>query len=570
MTTSKEVKGIDKIPTGIPGFDEITNGGLPKGRTTLILGGAGSGKTVFALQTLVNGARDFGEPGIFVAFEENIRQIIANAATFGWDLPDLEKEKLFFLDARMSPDMVVSGGFDLKGLLASIKAKADEIGATRIVFDSIDVLLTLLNDPVAERQELHRINDWFSETGLTGIMTFRMDSDEDSSDRYGFMQFMADCVVLLYHRLIDRVSLREIRVVKYRGSSFSENEFPMVIGHRGIEIANLGLSEPEYEASTEKVSTGVDRLDAMLNGGYLRGSSILITGAPGTAKSTLSAAFIEAACKRGERSLYVSFDESANEIIRNMASVNIRLEPYVQSGILRMHSAKTEAKSAEEHLMSIRRLIEEHKPRCLVIDPLSAMVKAGGHITALGAAQRLIHLAKSKGMTLVCTSLLEVRGSLTSEATEIRISTIADTWINLSFVPQGGERNRALTIVKSRGTKHSNQVRELVLSNEGITLADVYTSGGEVLMGTLRWEKEEAERLAEERERAEAERQRIELELEETEINAKMLALKKQLEANKIETARLSKEEENRRISEDRKLADLQKLRRADLNEGKK
>ncbi|HWQ19496.1 MAG TPA: circadian clock protein KaiC [Methanotrichaceae archaeon] len=568
MSPKEEFKGIEKIHTGIPGFDDITYGGLPKGRTTLILGGAGSGKTVFALQTLVNGARDFGEPGIFVAFEENSRQIIANASTFGWDLEALENEKLFFVDARMSPDLVMSGGFDLTGMLASIKAKADEIGATRIAFDSIDVLLTLLNDPAAERQELYRIHDWFSETGLTGIMTFRTGSDENSSERYGFMQFMADCVVVLYHRLMDRISLREIRVVKYRGSSFSENEFPMVIGHHGIEIANIGLSEPEYEVFTDRVSTGVERLDSMLAGGYIRGSSILITGAPGTAKSSLAGAFIEAACKRGERSLYVSFDESAKEIVRNMASINIQLEPHVESGTLRMYSARTEARSAEEHLMSIRRLIEEHRPRCIVIDPLSAMVKAGGHITALGAAERLIHLAKGKGITLLCTSLLEIRGNLTSEATEIRISTIADTWINLSYVPQGGERNRALTIVKARGTRHSNQVRELILSNEGITLADVYTAGGEVLMGTLRFEREEADRQAEGHERLEAQSKKIELELGEAEINAKMQALKKQLEANRAEMARLSKEEETRRTGGERKLADLQRLRRADLGEG--
>jgi circadian clock protein KaiC len=564
MAQKEEFKGIDKVPTGIPGFDEITNGGLPKGRTTLVLGGAGSGKTIFALQILVNGARDLSKPGIFVAFEENSRQIIENASTFGWDLNALEKNKLFFLDARMSPNIIKSGDFDLNGMLASIKSKADEIGATRIVFDSIDVLLTLLNDPVAERQELYRIHDWLSETGLTGILSFRTGNDEDSSERYGFMQFMADCVIVLYHRLMDRVSLREIRVMKYRGSSFSENEFPMIIGPHGIEIANIGLAEPEYQAYTERVSTGVERLDSMLGGGYLRGSSILITGAPGTAKSSLAGAFIEAACKRGERTLYVSFDEAANEIIRNLASINIHLEPYVKSGILRMYSAKTEARSAEVHLMNIRRLIEEHNPRCIVTDPLSAMVKAGGHTTALGVAQRLIHINKSKGITLLCTSLLDVGHSPTTEATEIRVSTIADTWINLSYVPQGGERNRALTIVKSRGTEHSNQVRELVLSNKGITLANVYSSGGQVLMGTLRWEKEEAGRQAEEKKRNEARRKRVELELAEAEINAKIQALKKEMEANRAELERLSSEEKDRKAGEEQKLADLQRLRHAD------
>jgi circadian clock protein KaiC len=570
MTKKNEVKGIDKVPTGIAGFDELTNGGLPKGRTTLILGGPGSGKTVFALQTLVNGARDFGEPGIFVAFEENSKQIIANAATFSWDLPALEKEKLFFLDARMSPDLVISGDFDLRGMLESIKAKADEMGATRIVFDSIDVLLTLLNNPAAERNELYRIHDWLSESGLTGLLTFRIGNEHDYSERYGFMQFMADCVVVLYHRLVDRVSLRELRIMKFRGSGFSENEFPMVIGPGGIEIANLGLSEPEFEAFSDRISTGVERLDAMLDGGYLRGSSILVTGTPGTAKSTLSGAFIVAACKRGDKSLYVSFDEAANEIIRNLSSVNICLEPHKKSGLLKMYSARIESRSAEEHMMNIKRLIEEHKPLCVVLDPLSALVKAGGHITAMGVAQRLIHLAKSNGITLLSTSLLDIRGTQSDEATEIRISTIADAWINLSYVSQGGERNRALTIVKSRGTRHSNQVRELMLSNEGVTLEDVYTVAGEVLMGTMRWEKEEAEKHEKITKRSEVHHRRIELELAEAEINAKIMALRRELEANRSDLESLDKDEENRKSADENMLTDMRKRRGWDSIEGKK
>ena len=570
MKNHEEIKGIDKIESGIAGFDELTNGGLPKNRTTLVLGGPGSGKTIFALQTLVNGARDFGEPGIFVAFEENSKQIIANAATFGWDLPALEKEKLFFLDARMSPDLVMSGDFDLEGMLASIKAKADEIGASRIVFDSVDVLLTLLDNPTAERVELYRIHDWLADSGLTGLLTFRIGSDQDYSERHGFMQFMADCVIVLYHRLVDRVSLRELRVMKFRGSGFSENEFPMVIGPSGIEIANLGLSEPDFEAFSERVSTGVGRLDAMLNGGYLRGSSILITGTPGTAKSTLAGAFVEAASKRGERALYVSFDEAANEIIRNFASVNVRLEPHIQSGLLRIYSASIEARSAEEHLMNIRRLLEGHKPRCVVLDPLSAMVKAGGHITALGVAQRLIHLAKSKGITLLCTSLLDMRGTQPDEVTEIRISTIADTWINLSYVSQGGERNRALTIVKSRGTRHSNQVRELVLSDEGVTLEEVYTSAGEVLMGTLRWEKEEAENHEKSIKRSESHHKRIELELTEAQLNAKIMALRRELEANRSDLEKLYEEEEKDDAADNKRKADLYSRRGGDSAEGKR
>jgi circadian clock protein KaiC len=532
---------LGKMPTGIDGFDEITGGGLPRNRTSLVIGGPGAGKTVFALQALANGARRWGEPGIFVAFEENSRQIIANAASFEWDLPTLEKEgRLFFLDARLSADDVQSGKFDLVGMLASLKAKADEMGAKRIVFDSLDVLLTLLNDPIAERREIYRLHDWLSQDGPTGIITIRIEGgDPLLSQRYGFMQFMADCVVLLHHLLTERVSLRELRVVKYRGSNFAESEFPLVIGSQGVEVNCFGLKELEVEAPTERVSSGIERLDTMLSGGYYRGSSVLITGAPGTAKSTLSATFAEAACRRGEKTIYVSFDERASELVRNLSSVGIRLGPHIESGVLRIYSERSEARSAEEHLMKIQALIREQKPRCMVIDPISAMVKAGGRIPALGVAKELLHSAKADAITIILTSLGEGADPL-EEASEVTISTIADTWIHLSFVAQAGERNRALTIVKSRGTKRSNQVRELILSDQGVTLTDVYTAGGEVLMGTLRWEKESAEAFEEERARAEVERKRRKLELSEAETLARLEALKHQLEVQRAELALLS------------------------------
>jgi circadian clock protein KaiC len=532
--------GLAKMPTGIEGFDEITGGGLPRNRTSLVIGGPGTGKTVFALQALVNGARRWGEPGIFVAFEESSREIIANAATFGWDLPTLEQEaKLFFLDARLSADVVQSGKFDLVGLLASLKAKADQMGAKRLVFDSVDVLLTLLNDPVTERREIYRMREWLSQSSPTGIITVRVKGgDPLFSQHFGFMQFMADCVVLLRHHLADRVSLRELRVLKYRGAHFAESEFPMIIGPRGIEVTGPSPTEPAVEAPTERVSSGVERLDTMLSGGYYRGSSVLITGAPGTAKSTLSAAFAEAACRRGEQSLYVSFDERATEMVRNLSSVSIRLSPHIESGVLRMYSERAEASSAEEHLMRVKALIREHKPRCLVIDPLSAMVKAGGRISALGVSKELLRSARAEAITVVLTSLIE-GGDPLVEASEIAISTIADTWIHLSFVAQAGERNRALTIIKSRGTRHSNQVRELVLSDQGVTLMDVYTAGGEVLMGTLRWERERANELEQERIRAEIEHKRRELELAEAETLAHSEVLKRELEAQRAELAML-------------------------------
>jgi circadian clock protein KaiC len=536
--TVRQTETLQKMPTGIEGFDEITGGGLPRRRTTLIIGGPGCGKTIFALQTLVNGARQWDEPGIFVAFEEKSHQIIANAASFGWDLEILEKEdKLFFLDAHLSADDVPSGSFDLIGMLAGLKAKADEMGAKRIVFDSLDALLTLLNDPIVERQELYRLHEWLSQAGPTGIITGRIEThDPLLSLRYGFMQFMADCVILLDHHMEERVSLRELRVLKYRGSNFAENQLPLVISPTGIQVTNFGLQDSAVEAQTERLSTGIERLDTMLSGGFYRGSSVLVTGAPGTAKTTLSASFSQAACNRGEKTLYVSFDERDTEIVRNLASVNIRLKPHIESGVLKIYSERSEARSAEEHLMRIKALIREEKPRCLVIDPLTAMIKAGGRIAALGMSQDLVRSAKAEGITLFLTGIAEGTESQT-ENTEMGISAIADTWIHVSFMAQGGERNRALTIVKSRGTRHSNQVRELILSDQGVTLTDVYTTGGEVLMGSLRWGKMRLEAADKERTRATDERKRSELALSEVETLARMEALQRQLEAQRAELA---------------------------------
>lgn len=536
-------KPLEKMPTGITGFDEITAGGLPRHRATLVVGGPGSGKTIFALQTLVNGARFWAEPGIFVAFEENSRQIIANAASFGWDLPALEKEKLFFLDARPSPDMVTTGEFDLSGLLAGLTAKANELGAKRIVFDSVDALLSLLEHPQSERTELYRLHAWLTQSGLTGLITSKGHVDQPlESQRYGFMQYTADCLILLGHRLIDRVSLREMRVAKYRGSTFAENEFPMVIGPAGIEVASFGVAELDYPVTTDRVTSGVPLLDTMLGGGYYRGSSVLITGAPGTAKSTLGGIFAEASCGQGERTLHVSFDEVSSEIVRNLASVNIRLEPHLVSGLLHMYSARTEARSAEEHLIRLKALIEAFQPQGIVIDPLSAMLKAGGSVPALGVAQRLLYLTKSQGITLVCTSLLD-DDIAQPESTPLKISTVADTWIHLSYAVQGGERNRALSIIKARGTAHSNQVRELILSHQGIALADVYTAGGDVLMGTLRWEREAEVKQQQERTQVDLQRKQRELELAEAEAQARAIAIQRELEARRAELNLLQREQ---------------------------
>ena len=540
------VQGIEKSATCIEGFDEITGGGIPRGRVTLLVGGPGAGKTVFALETLVNGAVQHREPAIFVAFEENSRQIIANAATFGWDLEELERERLFFLDARLSPTVVQSGAFDLSGMLAQISAKAKEMNATRVVFDGIDVLLTLLGDQNAERREMYRIYDWLQSERLTGIITAKAaEADRPSTERYAFMQFMVDCVVLFHHRLMDRVSIRTVRIMKYRGSSFAESEFPLIISKDGIHVSTFGPKSLDVDASTKRVSSGISRLDTMLGGGYYSGSAVLISGAPGTAKTTLSAACAEAACERGERAVVLSFDEGSAQYVRNLKSVGIDLQPHVDSGALLIHSVRTESQGAEEHLLAIKGLLDEHKPQVLVIDPISALAKTGGPIAASHASVRAMDLAKSRGITTVVTSLV-ADDNQASEATSAQISTIADTWIHLAYLVKGGERNRTLTIVKSRGTKHSSQVRELILSDDGVSLADVYSAGGEVLVGTARFEHEQAE-LEEERAREEeAQRRRTELRLAEAELASRITALQRELDAHRAELERADEQEEAR------------------------
>lgn len=554
----------NKAPTGIIGLDEITGGGFSRGRTTLVSGGPGSGKSLLALQSLVNGARQFNEPAIFVAFEESSQRITANADKFNWDLRALQRKRLFFLDAQPGMDFIQAGNFDLDGLLAALSVKVREMGAKRIVFDALDMVLSLLNDPVAERREIYRLHEWLVKQGLTAIITAKSGGDDGNNRHLSFMQFMVDCAVTLNHALLEGVSQRNLRVIKYRGSGFEENECPFVIGNRGLDVAgSRGLNYREIVVSSERVSSGVARLDTMLSGGYYRGSSVLITGFPGTAKSTLSGAFAEAACKRGERTLFVSFDSDMSEVIRNLSSVNIRLQRFVKSGLLRTKSARTIGGSAEIHLMRIKNIAMEHKARCLVIDPVSALSKSGNEGTIHSVAERLIDWAKAEGITLLCTSLLDTT-STQLEGTPMQISTIADTWIHLNYLVHAGERNRGLSIIKSRGTAHSNQVRELVLSDHGVTLADAYTAGGEVLMGTLRWEREQAVRAENLLAKAADRRHRIQLENEEAELLARLKLLENELELKRAEKESLLNAAVRREAETSRGHSLLQKLRKAD------
>ena len=543
MSDKKHADVLEKISTGIEGFDDITVGGLPLRRTTLLMGGPGCGKTVLALQMLVSGAKQHRTPGIFVAFEENARQVSANAGAFGWDMPELEKKHLFFVDACMRSDVVKSGAFDLTGLLAGLEAKARAMGAKVIVFDAIDVLLSLLADPAAECRELYRLHEWLLRHELTGILTTKIDDNRPgTAQRYGFMPFMADCTVLLSQRLTDRVAMRAMRVIKYRGSPHVLNEVPFVIGPAGVEVGSTNGVHPEPQPFKERVSTGIARLDAMLSGGFYRGTNALITGSAGTGKSTLAGLFLDAACRRGQRALFVSFDENARDLVRDLASVNVHLAPHLKSGLLRMEAVRTEAAASEDHFVRIKHLIAEHRPDSLAVDPLSALAKVGGELAATNAAERLIYICRNRRITVLFTSLLE-GADVQMETTSLHISTLADSWLQISYALQGGERNRALTIIKSRGSKHSNQMRELVFSDTGITLADPYTAGGEVLMGTLRIEKENAVRT-------EAERKRHEIELKRREVELSMAERDLRLEAAQRELRDRSEELDKLRLAE--------------------
>ncbi|MEP7302223.1 MAG: circadian clock protein KaiC [Caldimonas sp.] len=575
MTTDPSflAKAACKAPTGIAGFDEITGGGLPRGRTTLLVGGSGSGKTIFAAQFLAHGAGVCGEPGIFVAFEETPARIVTNLASFGWDLGALQPAKLFFLDAKPVPDLIQSGNFDLGGLMAALGAQAEAMGARRIVFDALDILLALLPDPAAKRRELYRLHEWLLARQLTGLITAKDGGDETSSfsdHPYGLIQFMVDCAVVLNHRVVLGVSQRNLRVRKYRGSAFEENESPFVIGSRGFDVAIARkLGRHDAPVTNERVSSGVERMDTMLGGGYYRGASVLITGVPGTAKTTLSGAFAEAACRRGERTLFVGFDSDGSEVVRNLSSVGLHLQQHVDSGLLRMISARTISGSAETLLVRIKALAKEHEARCLVIDPVSTLSRSGNELTAHGVAERLIDWTKADGITLVCTSLLdEMSGQMVDGGTPMHISTLADTWIHLNYLVQAGERNRGMSIIKSRGTAHSNQVRELILSDEGVTLADIYTAGGEVLMGTLRWEKESAERAAREMAEVAGQLNLVRLDAEEAVLEVRAKSLQTELVAKQVEKTLLARTRKSKEGELERGRSRMRELRGADTVSG--
>jgi len=526
---------LPKSKTGIQGLDEITGGGLPKGRPTLICGGAGCGKTLLAMEFLVRGATQFNEPGIFMAFEENAKDLTKNVASLGFDLKDLIARKKIVLDFVYVGDREIetSGEFDLEGLFIRLGHAIDSIGAKRVVLDTIEALFSRLPNQRILRAELHRLFRWLKEKGVTAIITG--ERGEDTLTRQGLEEYISDCVIVLDHRVSDQVSSRRLRVVKYRGSTHGTNEYPFLIDEDGISVlpvTSLGL---EQAASTQRIPTGVARLDAMLGGaGYYRGSSVLISGTAGTGKTSLAAHFAEAACRRGERALFFAFEESPNQIMRNMRSIGIDLQPWVQKGLLQFQATRPTFAGLEMHLTKMHKAINAFKPQVVIVDPLNSFVIGGNEIEVKSMLMRLVDFLKMQQITGLFTSLTTSGGAL--EQSEVAISSLIDTWLLLRTIEIGGERNRGLYILKSRGMAHSNQIREFLLTDHGVELRDVYVGASGVLTGSARLAQEAQEQAGKLTRLQETERRQLELERKRKALEAQVVALRAEFEAQETET----------------------------------
>jgi len=473
------------------------HGGFPSGRTTVVIGGAGCGKTVLAMQFLVNGWTKFGEPGLLVSFEESPASLATNFAEMPFPFAEAVGTGVLLLDGRVPVNTVEAGSFDLGGLIAVITALVAERGVKRIAIDAVDALFALSGEGF-QRMEFLRLLEWLTEANLTALLTVKeFEGELAIPGFFALAEYASDGVLHLRRRLIGELSRRTLSVLKMRGAGFEAGEHPYVISSDGIRALYTPSSTTAVVSGLGvRLSTGVDRLDRMLVGGYRSGTTTLISGLPGTAKTTLGAAFLDAGCRAGERCLFIGFDEPAEQMLVDVRSVGIDLEQYVRSGLLRAQSYAGGAVIADDHYLMIEALIDAHRPNRVVIDPITALEKSGGSDIAGVVAERIVALLKSRGISALFTAVTETQnGEL--EATPLRVSTIADTWINLSFANQGGERNRTLTIVKSRGTGHSNQMREMVLSADGIDLTDVYAAGGAVLLGTARAEREQQDAVQE-------------------------------------------------------------------------
>jgi circadian clock protein KaiC len=486
-TRRKSAEGsLAKTPTGIAGLDEITRGGFPRGRPTLVCGGAGCGKTLLALEFLVRGGLNHGEPGVFLSFEETPEDLMENGRSLGFDLQRLSSRRLLTLEYvhLNRSELTEAGEYDLEGLFIRLGHAIDAIGAKRVVLDTVELLFSALADRSVVRSELARLFRWLKARKVTAIVTGEREAERLT--RFGLEEYVSDCVVVLDQRVLDQSATRRLRILKYRGSAHDGNEVPFLIDDHGLSvlpITSLGLN---HRAPLERLSTGVAGLDGMFGGkGYFRGSSVLLSGTAGTGKSSLAGHFAEAACRRGESCLYLAFEESPQQIARNMQSIGVHLQPWIRKDLLRIHAQRPTALGLEAHLVAIHRLIDDWKPQIVVMDPVTNLIAVGSHTEVKAMLARLIDFMKTRQITALFTSLTDARGS--SEQTDLGVSSLMDIWMLLGNEEANGERNRALQIVKSRGMAHSNQVREFVMTDRGILLVDVSRAAdGSVSIGSAR------------------------------------------------------------------------------------
>ena len=560
---SKPLKNLQKERTGIPGFDEITLGGLPAGRPTLVCGSAGAGKTLFAMEFLVRGATLFNEPGVFMSFEESDEELTTNVASLGFDLDQLVSDKKLRLDYVFieRSEIEETGEYDLEALFLRLGHAIDSIGAKRVVLDTLEALFSALPNEAIVRAELRRLFRWLKEKGVTAVITG--ERGEGKLTRYGLEEYVADCVILLDHRVQNQISTRRLRIVKYRGTSHGTNEYPFFINEKGfsvLPITSIGLM---HKAPTGFISTGIERLDTMLSGrGFYRGSSILVSGTAGTGKSTLSAHFVEAACARGERALFFAFEESQDQIIRNMRAVGIDLEKHVKKGLLKFQNARPSAWGLEVHLAMIHKTIDDFEPTVVVVDPITNFLGVGDQIDTKAMLTRLIDFLKTKQITGMFTSLTSAQSEL--EDSEVGVSSLMDAWLLVRTIESNGERNRGLYILKARGIGHSNQVREFLLTDHGIELIDAYIGADGVLMGSARSSQLARERAAEIARQQTTARKQRELRRKQELYEAQLQALKGQYESDRDAILRELDEEQTRlRVAADQRL-EIARLRKAD------
>jgi len=519
---------LRKSPTGIIGLDEITGGGLPTGRPTLVCGSAGCGKTMLAMEFIVRGAVESGEPGVFMMFEENEAELTANVRSLGFDLDRLVKQKMIALDHVHieRSEIEETGEYDLEGLFIRLGYAIDAIGAKRVVLDTVEALFAGLPNHAILRAELRRLFRWLKNRGMTAIITGER-GEGNAITRYGLEEYVADCVITLDHRVTEQISTRRLRVLKYRGSAHGTNEYPFLIGERGFSVLPITSLKLDHAAPAERLSTGVARLDEMLGGkGVFRGSSVLVSGAPGTGKSSIGAKFADAACRRGERALLFAYEESSAQILRNMRSIGMDLAPWVKKGLLQIHASRPTLSGLEQHLVAMHDTVRAFRPAVVVVDPISNLTLERSEAEEKPTLMRLIDLLKRQQITALFTSLT-TSGSGTSalEDSQVGMSSLMDAWLLLRNVEFNGERNRTLHVLKARGMAHSNQVREFVLSDAGIDLVDVVLSEDRVLTGTARVAQAAHERYATEVRREDHERKLRQLGARRKAIEAQVAAL---------------------------------------------